>query len=126
MAGAVGIDLVEIGRLESALLRRPRLADRLFRPDEIDYANQRRRPGRHLAARFAAKEAAVKAIGSASGADLAIPLRDIEVLGSAPPRLRLHGAAARHAATAGIELSVSMTHTDSSAAAIVLGTASAT
>ena len=53
-----GIDLLEIGRLERALERRPRLAERLFTDGELADARSRRRPGRHLAARFAAKEAA--------------------------------------------------------------------
>jgi holo-[acyl-carrier protein] synthase len=59
----IGIDLIEIGRLERALERRPRLAERLFSPAELEFASARARPGRHLAARFAAKEATVKALG---------------------------------------------------------------
>ena len=72
----IGIDLLEIDRLERALERRPALADRVFRPDEIAYAETRRRPAVHLAARFAAKEAALKAL-EAQG----VPLRDVEVEG---------------------------------------------
>ncbi|MGB6426281.1 MAG: 4'-phosphopantetheinyl transferase superfamily protein, partial [Solirubrobacterales bacterium] len=59
-----GVDLIEIERLERALERRPRLAERLFSEGELIYANARGRPARHLAARFAAKEAAFKAIGT--------------------------------------------------------------
>ncbi|MGZ5419872.1 MAG: holo-ACP synthase, partial [Solirubrobacterales bacterium] len=63
----VGVDLLEIGRLERALERHPRLAERLFTERELSYARARARPGRHLAARFAAKEATVKALGLRGG-----------------------------------------------------------
>src|SRR6266513_3018538 len=63
MALGVGIDLIEINRVERALERRPSLADRLFTPAELAYSRERARPGRHLAARFAAKEAVIKALG---------------------------------------------------------------
>lgn len=112
----IGVDLLEVARLERALTRRPRLADRLFRQGELDYASSRRRPAIHLAARFAAKEAAVKALGAE-----AIPLRDIEVEagGSEAPMIRLHGAAADAAERLGVELDVSLTHTREHAAAVV-------
>jgi holo-[acyl-carrier protein] synthase len=111
----VGIDLIEIERVERALERRPRLAERLFTEAELAYAAERRRPARHLAARFAAKEAAIKALG---GRGLAP--RDVEVVGSAPPRLELHGRAAVLAAEAGLELAVSLTHSRELAAATVV------
>ena len=109
-----GIDLIEIARVERALERRAGLAERLFRPGELAYAAARRRPGRHLAARFAAKEAAIKAL------DGPIAPRDVEVVGSRPPRLRLHGAAARAAEGQGIGLEVSLTHSREIAAAVVV------
>jgi holo-[acyl-carrier protein] synthase len=112
----IGIDLLEVGRMERVLQRRPRLAERLFRPGEIEYAHSRRRPAVHLAARFAAKEAAIKALAAE-----AVPLRDIEVEGGGQtaPRLRLHGAAAELARMRGVELEVSLTHTAEHAAAVV-------
>jgi holo-[acyl-carrier protein] synthase len=113
----IGIDLLEIGRLEQALARRPRLAGRLFTDGELAHARSRHRPGRHLAARFAAKEAAVKALGGA-----ALALREIEVTGGGrrAPRLRLHGRAAEAAGERGVELQVSLTHSREHAAAAVL------
>ena len=60
---AVGLDLLEIERLERALARRPRLARRLFTDSERAYAAARARPAQHLAARFCAKEAVAKALG---------------------------------------------------------------
>ena len=59
----VGIDLLEIERLERALERRPALAARLFTDAERAYARAARAPGQHLAARFCAKEAVAKALG---------------------------------------------------------------
>ena len=112
-----GIDLIEIERIERALERRPRLAGRLFREGELAFASGRARPGRHLAARFAAKEAAVKALGCGGVAP-----RDVEVVGSEPPELRLHGRAAELAAAGQLELRVSLTHSKENAAAVVLAT----
>jgi holo-[acyl-carrier protein] synthase len=110
----IGIDLIEIERVERALERRPRLAERIFRPSELAYARSRSRPGRHLAARFAAKEAAVKALGTGP-----LGLRDVEVVAGAPPALSLHGRAAIAAHRSGLELRVSMTHSRDLAAAVV-------
>ena len=110
---ALGIDLIEIDRVERALQRRPRLAARLFRPGELRACEDRARPARHLAARFAAKEAAIKALGGGFG-----PL-DVEVVGDPAPQLQLHGRAAAIAADRGVRLSVSLTHSRDNAAAVV-------
>jgi holo-[acyl-carrier protein] synthase len=116
MPAGLGIDLIEVSRVERALARHPRLAQRLFTEDELRYAHARRRPGRHLAARFAAKEAAVKALGLGDG----FGLRDIEVLSGGPPRIRLSGRAAEAAAARGLELRVSLTHSREHAAAVAV------
>jgi holo-[acyl-carrier protein] synthase len=112
----IGIDLLEVERLEAALARRPRLAQRLFTEAELAGARSRGRPGRHLAARFAAKEAAIKALG------VGVPVREVEVEGGGreAPRLRLHGRAAALAEERGVELQVSLTHSGEVAAAVVL------
>lgn len=114
MITGVGIDLVEIERLERALARTPRLAERLFTEGEREYASGRSRPGRHLAARFAAKEATIKALALADGA----PMHQIEVVSGVPPSLRLSGRAAE--AAAGRRLHLSLTHTDDHASAVVI------
>jgi holo-[acyl-carrier protein] synthase len=112
----VGIDLLEIERLERALERRPKLAERLFTDDERAYAASRARPGQHLAARFCAKEAVAKALGLEAWS-----FRDVEVVGGdGPPALRLHGAVAERAEQLGVEVSVSLTHTRRDAAAIAI------
>lgn len=110
----VGIDLLEIDRLERALARRPRLAERLFTAAEREYAAARARPGRHLAARFAAKEAVVKALGLRGG----FGLREIEIVAGEPPTVRLSGRAAE--AAAGRQVDISLTHSRDNAAAVAV------
>lgn len=114
MAAGVGIDLLEIDRLERALERRPRLAERVFTAAEREYAAARARPARHLAARFAAKEAVVKALGLSGG----FGLREIEVVAGEPPRVRLSGRAA--AAGGGRDVKISLTHSRDFAAAVAV------
>jgi holo-[acyl-carrier protein] synthase len=113
----VGVDLLEIERLEQALARRPRLAERLFTDGERAYAAGRARPGQHLAARFCAKEAVAKALGLAAWS-----FRDVEVVGGGdgPPSVRLYGAAAGRAAELGVEVEISLTHTRRDAAAVAV------
>jgi holo-[acyl-carrier protein] synthase len=112
----VGLDLLEIERLEAALARRPSLAQRLFTDAERAYAQQRARPGQHLAARFCAKEAVTKALG--------LPVfrpREVEVLGGGEDvGLALHGEAARRAQELGVEVAVSLTHARDTAGAVAV------
>lgn len=112
----VGIDLIEIERVERALARRPGLAQKIFSAAELEACRARSRPGRHLAARFAAKEAALKALGLGG-----MRLHEGEVVGGGEeaPALRLSGDAERVARERGIELSVSLTHSRELAAAAV-------
>jgi holo-[acyl-carrier protein] synthase len=114
---SVGIDLLEIDRLERALERRPGLAERLFTDGERAYAATQGRPAQHLAARFCAKEAVSKALQM----EVLRP-RDIEVVGGGdgPPRVALHGAVAVRAAELGVEVHVSLTHTRSTAGAVAM------
>jgi holo-[acyl-carrier protein] synthase len=113
---SVGIDLLEIERLERALERRPNLADRLFTDAERAYAASRARPGQHLAARFCAKEAVAKALGLEVWS-----FRDIEVTSpGGPPEVTLHGAVAERAAALGVGVRISLTHTRSQAAAVAI------
>ncbi|HEX5375306.1 MAG TPA: holo-ACP synthase [Solirubrobacterales bacterium] len=114
MASGVGIDLLEIDRLERALERHPRLAERVFTDAERDYAAVRVRPARHLAARFAAKEAVVKALGLSGG----FGLREIEVVAGEPPTVRLSGGVAK--AGEGLDVQISLTHSRDHAAAMAV------
>jgi holo-[acyl-carrier protein] synthase len=112
----VGIDLLEVERLERALERRPRLAERVFTDGERAYAAARARPAMHLAARFCAKEAVAKALGLTGWS-----FRDVEVVATgAAPLVRLSGSAARRAEELGVTASVSLTHTESVAGAVAV------
>ena len=111
----LGVDLLEVDRLEAALARRPGLADRLFTPAEQAYAAGKARPAMHLAARFCAKEAVTKALRL----DVMRAL-EIEVVGGGTSAVgvALTGEAAARAAELGSEVVVSLTHTRGLAAAV--------
>lgn len=112
----VGIDLLEVERLERALERHPALGRRLFTDAEREYADSRARPAMHLAARFCAKEAVAKALGLQVWA-----FREVEVVaGDGAPSVRLSGAAAARASELGAEVHVSLTHTRTTAAAVAV------
>jgi holo-[acyl-carrier protein] synthase len=113
---SVGLDLLEIDRLERALERRPALARRLFTEAERAYAAAQARPGQHLAARFCAKEAVSKALQM----DVFRPA-EIEVLDTgAAPGVALHGAVAERARELGVGVRVSLTHTRTTAGAVAV------
>jgi holo-[acyl-carrier protein] synthase len=112
----VGIDLLDVERLERALRRRPRLEARLFTDAEREYAAARARPSMHLAARFCAKEAVAKALGLTAWS-----FRDVEVVATAgAPQVRLSGSAARRADELGVSATVSLSHTETLAGAVAL------
>ncbi len=112
----VGVDLLEIERLERALERRPRLAERLFTDAERAYAAAKARPAQHLAARFCAKEAVAKALGLSSWS-----FTDVEVVATAgAPEVRLQGRAGARARQLGAKPTISLTHTDTTAGAVAL------
>ena len=116
----VGTDLVEVERIRAALGRRDGLRQRLFTDGEWDYAARHRDPMPHLAARFAAKESVMKALGH--GMDQ-MAFSEIEVLrdDAGRPTVRLAGRAARIAADAGVERwQLSLTHTASLAQAVAI------
>src|SRR3954464_14040624 len=115
--GSVGIDLLEIDRLERALARRPRLEARLFTDGERAYAARKHRPAMHLAARFCAKEAVVKALAL----EVWNP-HDVEVVreGDGAPEVRLSGHAAVRASELGGSVAISMTHTRAMAGAVAV------
>ena len=121
----VGVDAVAIARFRAVMARRPGIADRLFTPSEREHAGRRSDPVPSLAARFAAKEATMKVLSQGVGR---LRFADIEVAPASatrPPSISLHGGAAELARRQGIAAtSLSMTHTDELAFAVVVGTAS--
>ena len=123
MIAGIGIDLVDIARVETLLARfGDRAVKRLFTDRESAYATSRANPARHFAARFAAKEAAYKALAGSEGAR-AIGWREIEVLANedGSPRLEFHGLAEGRAAELGVvRVYVTLTHSHATAAAVVV------
>jgi holo-[acyl-carrier protein] synthase len=112
----IGIDVLEIDRLEQALARRPNLQSRLFTQAERDYAASHARPAIHLAARFCAKEAVAKALALEAWA-----FADVEVVATdTAPEVRLSGSAAARAAELGVHPRISLTHTRETAAAVAI------
>lgn len=115
MVVGVGVDIVLVERLEDALRRRPRLRERIFHPDEIGRGDIR-----SLAARFAAKEAARKALGRRLSG---IRWQDAHVAGGRgePPRLLLEGAMLAAARALGIQnVHLSLSHEKGLAIAMVV------
>ncbi|ASO22762.1 holo-[acyl-carrier protein] synthase [Actinoalloteichus hoggarensis] len=119
MIVGIGTDLVGVVRFEAVLARTPDLVDRVFCPEERVTGSGGRRTARSLAARFAAKEAAAKALGAPAGCGF----RDCEVI-SGPdgrPTLRITGVLARHAERLRVRRwHVSLTHDANLAAAVVV------
>lgn len=116
----IGIDLVEVPRIRQMLEKHgPRFKERTFTAGEIAYCDSCADPAIHYAARFAAKEAAAKALGTGLWSE-GVNWTDIEVIreASGRPRLVLHGAALAHAS--GADGLVSLTHTGELAMAQVM------
>lgn len=118
----IGLDLVEVERIHDLLKKHgERFKKRMFTPAEIAYCDGFASPAIHYAARFAAKEAAVKALGTGFSGD--VGFADVEVirLPSGQPQLRFHAGADRRAAELGVQRAlVSITHTTAHAMAQVL------
>lgn len=116
-----GLDATEIPRVEQTIERfGDRFLQRVFTDREIAYCRHRRRPGPHFAARFAAKEAAMKALGT--GHSQGVLWRDVEVVRrGGPPQLEFHdGAARRLRAMGGTSALLTLTHSQDLALAHVL------
>ena len=116
----IGVDAVDVERFRAVLARRPGLLERLFTAGERAVAARVPDPAPRLAARFAAKEAVLKALGVGIGA---AAFHDVEVVraDSGQPRLVLTGTAAALAVGRGVtRWHVSLTHTDAVAVASVV------
>ncbi len=117
----LGFDATDIPRIADVLERHgDRFLRRVFTEGEIAYCTRRRDPVPSLAARFASKEACMKALGT--GHSRGVLWKDIEVFREfGPPQLRLHGGAARRAADMHVQKSLlTITHSQSLAMAHVL------
>lgn len=117
----LGIDATDIPRLRETYQKYgERFLRRVFTDAEIAYCLKRRDPAPHLAGRFAAKEAGMKAIGT--GQSHGVLWRDVEVVRrGGPPRLEFHGAALGHAERLGVKRALlSITHSQALAFAEVI------
>ena len=117
-----GIDLAEIKRIQQSMDRYgARFLDRVYTATEQAYCSRKRNAAESFAARFAAKEAGAKALGTGIG--FGVSWREIEVvrLPGGRPTLRFHGRAAQIAAHLGVTRSaLSLTHTTELAMASVV------
>ena len=124
MITGTGIDIVEIGRIEAAIQRHgQRFIRRIFTPAEIEYCEKRKDKHRHYAARFAAKEAAFKAMGT--GLREGLRWTDVEVKrpdprGRGKHCLALRGRAEEMVAPGKVRAFVSLSHSDKYALAQVI------
>ena len=122
MIVGTGTDLTEIDRIASSVERfGERFLQRIYTPGEIRYCLQKKNSAESLAARFAAKEAGAKALGT--GIAKGVSWREIEVihLPGGRPSLRLHGRAAERAAAMGVtSLHLSLSHSRVMAIATVI------
>jgi holo-[acyl-carrier protein] synthase len=120
----LGLDLVEIARVKRLLQRHgSRALARFFTASEAAYADSHTRPESHFAARIAAKEAAYKALSGGGPEARAIGWTEIEVVGGdgSSPTLLFHGRAARAARALGVtSCLLTLTHTHTTAAAVVI------
>ncbi len=117
----LGVDLADIERVGGILERYPRFAERCFTDHEREYAFRYARPERRLAARFAGKEAVMKAMGTGWRR---VRWRDVEITGGGKPTVRLSGTALARAemlGVTGIEITITHTDTDALVIAVALG-----
>jgi holo-[acyl-carrier protein] synthase len=117
----LGLDVTDIGRIADVIERHgERFLRRIFTEGEIAYCSRRRVPAIHFAGRFAAKEAAMKALGT--GHARGVLWADIEVVrAGGPPQLKLHGGAGvRFSDIGGRSTLLTITHSDDLALAQVL------
>jgi holo-[acyl-carrier protein] synthase len=116
-----GTDIIEVQRVEDKLIRTENLKTKLFTPTEIAYCESKHRPALHFAARFAAKESFLKALGT--GWTGGLKFSEIEVVNNAQgkPELFVHGKVKEFCETHGIgAMEVSLTHIKDVAAAVVV------
>jgi holo-[acyl-carrier protein] synthase len=123
MLVGTGIDLTEIPRIQNSIARfGNRFLDRIFTPREKEYCLRKRNAAESFAARFAAKEAGAKALGT--GISQGVSWLEIEVVRQpgGRPMLQFHGRAAQFAARLGaVHVALSLTHTtDMAMASVVL------
>ncbi len=120
----VGLDLVEVARIESAITRRPRIVDRLFSDEEKAFCSSLADPWENWAARFAAKEAVMKSLGAGPAR---MPWKSISLVRQGGrPSIRLEGAALEYARSLGcLRIEISIAHEGGMAGAVAVAVGAA-
>jgi holo-[acyl-carrier protein] synthase len=118
----IGVDLVENARIQNSLERfGERFLQRVFTPGEIEYSQSMKYPARHLAARFAAKEAVSKAFGTGIGKAMGWKDIDVQRKPSGEPFVVLEGGARKLADERGVSaVWITLSHTDNHAMAMIV------
>lgn len=119
----LGVDIVEVERMQRILARTPSFARKVFSQAEQDYCNAQANPATHYALRFAAKEAVVKALGTGFAQGVWVHDVEVERAKNGRPSVKLSGRAlqiAREQGVRDISISLSYTHTDAVACAMAL------
>lgn len=121
MIFGTGIDLIEVGRIKKQVEKGKRFSKRIFTQKEIEYCEQKRNRAQNYAARFAAKEAFLKAIGT--GWRNGMKFKDIEIVNNelGKPEIVLYGRAKSFAEENGLKnIQVSLSHLKDLAGAMVV------
>ncbi len=119
----IGVDMLEIARMEKTLARRPNFAKRVFTEAERAYCDRAARPAQHYAARFAAREAVLKALGTGFSRGIAFSDVSVQNNDAGQPEVVLAGRASEIAAEQGVRevaLSLSYTHEVAVASAVAV------
>lgn len=122
MISGIGIDVIEVKRVKEALERfGDRMLNRLFTKPEIEYCSAKKNSALHFAGRFAAKEAAFKAMGKGWGGEISWKEVEITNLPSGAPQIAFYGKALELTTSQKITGAfVSISHIDQIAAAVVI------
>ena len=120
MVRGIGTDVVVISELELRMQRSPGLEERVFDPSESAFCRAAARPAQHFAARFAAKEAVLKALGTGWGNG--VDFHDVVVVRGpdGAPSAELRGEAARRVSDAGGRVLISLSHAGDTAVAMAI------
>jgi holo-[acyl-carrier protein] synthase len=121
MIFGVGIDMVEVGRIASGISKESGFREMVFSPAEIVYCESKKYKFEHYAARFAAKEAFFKALGTGWTDDTLFNEVEVVNADNGKPGIKLSGSTANAVGLNGaVTISVSLTHTKIQASAIVI------
>ncbi len=123
----VGVDIVEIARMEKILARTPRFARRVFTDEERQYCENAARPAAHYACRFAAREATLKALGCGFGKDVRFDDVSVTTDATGRPQVVLKGRVAELAREKGVlSVAISLSFTREMAVANAVATTAET